>query len=140
MKEDLGRQVKIAGTQFVKKFDKFASQYNLTSTQMSVIDFLNCHPNEEMFQKDIEKEFYIRRSTASTLLQRMETKGLLKRVPSKTDGRLKQVILTDKSLNYCDDIGTFMYGNQQLIHSYFSDDEYKSLLNSLDKLIKIMGD
>lgn len=140
MKEDLGRQVKIAGTQFVKKFDKFASQYNLTNTQMGVIDFLSYHPNEEMFQKDIEKEFYIRRSTASTLLQRMETKGLLKRVPSKTDGRLKQVILTDKALSYCDAITQFMDDNQRFIHQYFSDDEYESLLNSLDKLIKIMGD
>lgn len=140
MKEDLGRQVKIAGTQFVKKFDKFASQYNLTSTQMGVIDFLSYHPNEEMFQKDIEKEFYIRRSTASTLLQRMETKGLLKRVPSQTDGRLKQVILTDKALSYCDAITKFMDDNQRFIHQHFSDDEYESLLNSLDKLIKIMGD
>lgn len=140
MKEDLGRQVKIAGTQFVKKFDKFASQYNLTSTQMGVIDFLSYHPNEEMFQKDIEKEFYIRRSTASTLLQRMENKGLLKRVPSQTDGRLKQVILTDKALSYCDAITQFMDDNQRFIHQHFSDDEYESLLNSLDKLIKIMGD
>ncbi|AYF92099.1 MarR family winged helix-turn-helix transcriptional regulator [Apilactobacillus bombintestini] len=140
MKEDLGRQVKIAGTQFVKKFDKFASQYNLTSTQMGVIDFLSYHPNEEMFQKDIEKEFYIRRSTASTLLQRMETKRLLKRVPSKIDGRLKQVILTDKALSYCDAITQFMDDNQRFIHQHFSDDEYESLLNSLDKLIKIMGD
>ena len=140
MTENIGRQLKIASTQLTKKFDKFAIQYDLTSMQMSVIDFLTLFYDQEMFQKDIEHEFNIRRSTASTLLKRMEDKGLVRRVESNKDARQKQVILTDLAVQYEDDIQKFMVETQQQIHSFLSDEEYAALESSLDKIIKHMGD
>ncbi len=140
MTENIGRQLKIASTQLTKQFDKFAIQYDLTSMQMSVIDFLTLFKDQEMFQKDIEHEFNIRRSTASTLLKRMEDKGLIRRVESNKDARQKQVILTDLSVQYEDDIQKFMVETQQKIHSFLSDEEYAALESSLDKIIKHMGD
>ncbi|CAI2698197.1 MarR family transcriptional regulator [Lactobacillus kunkeei] len=140
MTENIGRQLKIASTQLTKQFDKFAIQYDLTSMQMSVIDFLTLFKYQEMFQKDIEHEFNIRRSTASTLLKRMEDKGLIRRVESNKDARQKQVILTDLSVQYEDDIQKFMVKTQQQIHSFLSDEEYAALESSLDKIIKNMGD
>ncbi|KOY77760.1 MarR family winged helix-turn-helix transcriptional regulator [Apilactobacillus kunkeei] len=140
MTENIGRQLKIASTQLTKQFDKFAIQYDLTSMQMSVIDFLTLFKDQEMFQKDIEHEFNIRRSTASTLLKRMEDKGLVRRVESNKDARQKQVILTDLAVQYEDDIQKFMVETQQQIHSFLSDEEYAALESSLDKIIKHMGD
>ncbi|KOY75962.1 Transcriptional regulator [Apilactobacillus kunkeei] len=140
MTENIGRQLKIASTQLTKQFDKFAIQYDLTSMQMSVIDFLTLFKDQEMFQKDIEREFNIRRSTASTLLKRMEDKGLVRRVESNKDARQKQVILTDLAVQYEDDIQKFMVETQQQIHSFLSDEEYAALESSLDKIIKHMGD
>lgn len=140
MTENIGRQLKIASTQLTKKFDKFAIQYDLTSMQMSVIDFLTLLYDQEIFQKDIEHEFNIRRSTASTLLKRMEDKGLVRRVESNKDARQKQVILTDLAVQYEDDIQKFMVETQQQIHSFLSDEEYDALESSLDKIIKHMGD
>ena len=140
MTENIGRQLKIASTQLTKQFDKFAIQYDLTSMQMSVIDFLTLFKDQEMFQKDIEHEFNIRRSTASTLLKRMEDKGLVRRVESNKDARQKQVILTDLAVQYEDDIQKFMLDTQQKIHSFLSDEEYAALESSLDKIIKHMGD
>lgn len=140
MTENIGRQLKIASTQLTKKFDKFAIQYDLTSMQMSVIDFLTLFYDQEIFQKDIEHEFNIRRSTASTLLKRMEDKGLVRRVESNKDARQKQVILTDLAVQYEDDIQKFMVETQQQIHSFLSDEEYAALESSLDKIIKHMGD
>ncbi|CAI2660628.1 winged helix-turn-helix transcriptional regulator [Lactobacillus sp. B3795] len=140
MTENIGRQLKIASTQLTKQFDKFAIQYDLTSMQMSVIDFLTLFYDQEMFQKDIEHEFNIRRSTASTLLKRMEDKGLVRRVESNKDARQKQVILTDLAVQYEDDIQKFMVETQQQIHSFLSDEEYAALESSLDKIIKHMGD
>ncbi|CAI2697715.1 hypothetical protein AKUH3B202X_14290 [Apilactobacillus kunkeei] len=115
-------------------------QNNLISMQISVIDFLTLFKDQEMFQKDIEHEFNIRRSTASTLLKRMEDKGLIRRAESNKDARQKQVILTDLAVQYEDDIQKFMVETQQPIHSFLSDEEYASLESSLDKIIKHMGD
>lgn len=140
MTENIGRQLKIASTQLTKQFDKFAIKYDLTSMQMSVIDFLTLFKDQEIFQKDIEHEFNIRRSTASTLLKRMEDKGLLRRVESSNDARQKQVILTNLAIKYEDNIQKFMIETQQKIHSFLSDEEYAALESSLDKIIKNMGD
>ena len=52
---------------------------------------------QDVFQKDIEKWFKIRRSTATVMLQNMEQKGLIERVSVPNDGRLKKIMLTDKA-------------------------------------------
>ncbi|MBQ2099951.1 MAG: MarR family transcriptional regulator [Lachnospiraceae bacterium] len=51
----------------------------------------------DVFQKDIEKWFQIRRSTATVMLQSMEQKGLIERIPVPNDGRLKKIVLTKKA-------------------------------------------
>ena len=55
------------------------------------------HSKNPVYQKDIETEFQIKRSTASTLLASMEKNGLITRRSVDHDARLKQVILTDKA-------------------------------------------
>ena len=55
------------------------------------------HSKNPVYQKDIETEFQIKRSTASTLLASMEQNGLITRRSVDHDARLKQVILTDKA-------------------------------------------
>lgn len=51
-----------------------------------------------MYQKDIEKEFDIRKSTATEILKLMEKNGFIFRECSKEDGRMKEIIPTEKSL------------------------------------------
>lgn len=52
---------------------------------------------QDVFQKDIEKEFNIRRSTATVMLQNMEQKGLIVRQTVDHDARLKKILLTEKA-------------------------------------------
>ena len=67
----------------------------LTGMQGRLIGYL-CHNGEkEIFQRDIEAEFSIRRSTATNILQTMEKHGLIKRAPVEYDARLKRILPTD---------------------------------------------
>lgn len=93
MAQDSGRLLKKAANQLMRNFDKFAQQYGLTSMQMSIIDFIGRHPDQSITQRDIEHEFNIQRSTATTMLQRMEKKHLIKRSVSTEDARQKKVEL-----------------------------------------------
>ena len=52
----------------------------------------------ETYQKDVENEFKISRSTATGLLQNMEKLGYLYREVSTVDSRLKRIVLTEKSI------------------------------------------
>lgn len=70
----------------------------LTQVQMSIIDFLYRNQSDRaLYQTDVEQEFNIQKSSATTLLQLMEKKGLIHRVPSKTDSRYKVIQLTKKA-------------------------------------------
>src|SRR5699024_12572710 len=97
MEKNIGRMVKIASNQLSREFDKFAKPYDLTGTQMSIIDFLSHDWKEEYFQQDIEKEFNIQRSTTTVLLQRMEKKGWIYSHFTQKDPCQKSVRLTQKT-------------------------------------------
>ncbi|MEI2988308.1 MAG: MarR family winged helix-turn-helix transcriptional regulator [Oscillospiraceae bacterium] len=71
---------------------------NLTGTNGWVIGYIWRNRDHDVFQRDIEKEFSIRRSTASKVLKLMEGKKFIKRESVEYDARLKKLVLTSKSL------------------------------------------
>ena len=68
---------------------------NLTGIQVWILNFLFRRGERETFQRDVEAEFHVRRSTATELLKQMERGGLIRRVPVGYDARLKKIELTD---------------------------------------------
>ena len=59
---------------------------------MAIIDFITNHANHEVFQRDIEHEFEIQRSTTTVLLQRMEKKALSNTISHRKTLGKKQLI------------------------------------------------
>lgn len=51
---------------------------------------------KDIYQKDVEKEFKIAKSTATSTLKLMEKKGLIVRTVVEYDERLKKITVTDK--------------------------------------------
>jgi len=125
------RLLKIATNRITQELDLFARQYDMTWMQMSVIDYLS-RQDTEKFQRDLEKEFFIQRSTATVLLQRMEKKDLLYRKSSTTDARQKSVYLTAKSRNLEIEINSFMKHHQDVLEENFS----KSEITTFEKILK----
>lgn len=71
----------------------------LTGMQALIIKYLFEHESEEIFQRDVEKKFDIRRSTATKILQLMERKDLVEKISVEHDARLKKLSLTQKAIN-----------------------------------------
>lgn len=65
-----------------------------------VIGYLSNRRGENVYQRDIETHFGIRRSTATRLLQLMESNGLIQRESVSSDARLKKVTLTEKGIAF----------------------------------------
>ena len=51
-----------------------------------------------MFQKDLEDEFDIRRSSVTQVIQLLERDGLIVRESVQRDARLKKLVLTEKAI------------------------------------------
>ncbi|MBQ3052386.1 MAG: MarR family transcriptional regulator [Clostridia bacterium] len=63
------------------------------------INYFNENRDKNIFQKDFEEKFSIRRSTASNILKNMEQKGLIKRIAVENDARLKKIVLTAAAID-----------------------------------------
>ena len=97
MSKNLGILINKIANQLKRKMDKEMNEnYNLTKTQSLVLSYINS--NKEIYQKDIEKRFSIRRSTATEILNLMEKRNLIKRIPSKIDKRLNNIEITEEGI------------------------------------------
>lgn len=70
------------------------AEVGVTGIQRMVLRFLADHADRDVYQRDIESFFAIRRSTATRMLQLMEKNGLLARESVSSDARLKKMVLT----------------------------------------------
>lgn len=97
----IGFEIKIVSNLIKRHFDQLSSRKeidDLTGTNGWVIGYIARNMDRDVFQRDLEAEFSIRRSTASKILQLMERKGFIKREAVPYDARLKKLVLTEKAL------------------------------------------
>ena len=95
--EHIGMELKRLDNEIHSRMAVFRAETgadDLTMMQSWIIGFLYKKRDQEIFQKDIEAEFSIARSTATGILQLMEKKGYIKREAVPGDARLKKIVLT----------------------------------------------
>ena len=97
----MGRLIGILSHQMVRNRNNpsvVMESDELTAMQKHVLKFILLETlHSDIYQKDIEEEFQIRKSTARGILQLMEKKGFIYRECAKQDGRLKRIVPTDKA-------------------------------------------
>lgn len=92
------RRLSAAFQQSVKGCNPVEAAASLTRNQAMLIAYIAKESVErKVYQRDIEKRFMVRRSTATEQLNKLEAMGMIERKPSKLDGRLKEIELTDKA-------------------------------------------
>lgn len=117
-----------------KNFEK------LTGMQGRVIGYLCHNQGKDIFQKDIENEFSIRRSTATAMLQTMEKHDLIKRVAVESDARLKRIIPTDQALKRHKVFEAEIERVENGILLGITKDEADTLFKLLDKIKSNLGE
>ena len=118
--------------------ETFKTNEELTNVIGWTIGFISRRNLEgvETYQKDVEKEFKISRSTATGLLQNMEKLGYIYREVSEIDSRLKRIVLTNKSIDlHKKVILTFDEIENKLLNG-FNEEEKELLFTFLLKLEK----
>lgn len=96
----MGRLIHILSHQ-MKRYNcqnPFDDMDELTVMQRHVLKFIMLESeHRDIYQKDVEEEFCIRKSTATGILKLMEEHGFISRVAVKSDARLKRLVPTKKA-------------------------------------------
>ncbi len=99
MGDDAGKWISRVSHQLKRQMLWRNEPDDLTILQKRILHFILFETlKKELFQKDLEEEFKVRRSTATGILQLLEKKGYLYREPVKEDARLKRIVPTDKAV------------------------------------------
>ena len=99
-----------------------------------IIMFLADHRDENIFQKDIERMFSIRRSTVSNMLKLMEKKGFISREPVEYDARLKRLVLTKQAMDIYNLIMEQITEKEMILRRNIPEDELEIFFNVLSKI------
>ena len=96
---ELGRNVHMLSRLLKRNTDIEVTKYGITGVQSAMIGFIYEETRKkDVFAKDIEKAFDLRRASSAGLIQNMERNGLIKREMVGNDARLRKIVLTEKAL------------------------------------------
>lgn len=105
-----------------------------TFMQGLFLAYLHRHSTEDCFQRDLEAEFRIRRSTATGILQVMERDGLLCRESFPCDARLKRLVITGSGEALYRQMEERLRRVEALAAADISEAELDSFFATLDKI------
>lgn len=125
-KRHVGYAVKSLNRSIGRVFDDIPAireNKNLTSIQFWILAFLFKNADRDLYQKDVEVEFKIRRSTATELMKLMESSGLIRRVPVEHDARLKKIVTTEYAQKVRKQLDAQVERTERLLTEGFSEAE-----------------
>jgi len=132
--ENIGMVVKNLSNEIHRCLISQKPDRELTYTQCRIISFVHQRSPQDVFQKNIEQAFNIRRSTATGILKLMEKNGLILRLSTKEDARLKKIVLTQKGLEIHENTKAVIKNIEHAMKSGISQKELSSFLKTSEKI------
>ena len=87
-----------------------------------------------MYQKDIEREFRVSKSTVTEILQLMEKNGFIVRESSRRDGRMKRILPTEKSFAIQMDVRENIRMAEEKLRAGIGDEDFHTCLMVLKQM------
>lgn len=99
-----------------------------------ILRYLDTHRDRDVFQKDLESAFKIRRSTVSKTVELMEQKQLLVRESVNGDARKKRLRLTPKADAVLEEMAKAVDALERDVRAIFSPQDYDTIMRLLRQL------
>lgn len=96
---NIGKIIRELNSAFKKNFITCGTAAGLDEVTLMhgwIMGYLDFNRDKAVYQKTIESDFGIKRSTVTTILQLMEKKGYIRREAVEGDARLKRIFLTEQ--------------------------------------------
>lgn len=106
----------------------------ITGMQGWIMGYLYDNRDRDIFQRDIQTQFSVSRSTVTGILQTMEKKGLIVRESVDWDARLKRLSLTQKAMQYHEKVMCGIHRTEELLSAMLTDEERETFLKLCRKL------
>ena len=133
----LGHELKAIDNLIVRRMNAILSAHgaeDVTPMHGMILGYLHDKRGAEIYQRDIEAEFHITRSTVTSILKLMEKKGYIKRESVACDARLKRITATSLGEDTFHRIDSSIRQTEAAIRSALAPSEYEQLFAMLGKI------
>lgn len=109
----------------------------VTGEQCRLMGYISRRLNmgEDVYQRDIEHEFGVKRSSVASILSNLEKGGYILRQGEESDKRIKKIILTEKGVALSEKMKNNIQRLENVISSGMSKEEKETLLRLVKKAI-----
>lgn len=122
-------------------FDKLSNQlltpYDLTGSQFKILMLLYRSPVGSVRQADIEAKFSMTNPTVTGLVQKLEAKQLVRRIPHPDDRRSKVLVPTERALSMKDELFRLAERLESQLTTNLTAEEADKLSSLLTKMLEI---
>jgi len=132
---DTHESLRQIGNLIKKQVNKDFDELGLTCSQSGVLMFILMNKNKRINQRNIEKEFNLTNPTINGILNRLEKKGLIKRVNDDIDKRVKNIIPLKKAEDFVEAVKIKKEKMEQNMLKEINKDELNIFYNVLEKMI-----
>lgn len=108
----------------------------LNMSQMTLLVYLIRHDGEQVCQKDLENELALKKASITGLIDRLTEKGYLSREQAEDDRRKNYIRLTQKALNYKEEIYAKFQELDEMLKKDFTPEEMEMFYQISEKMEK----
>ena len=95
---EAGKMINRISNRLRRRSGKTQETIGITGAKGNILNYILLESEKHnVYQKDIEKEFGLRPSTATEVLKNLEEEELIVRIQDEEDGRYKKIVFTDKA-------------------------------------------
>ncbi len=134
----IGALLKMTAREIDQNMNAKVTSLGLTSAQSHVLHYI-CRHSGSVHQKDVEQRFDLSHATVSGIIDRLESKGFLRREKDGADGRLIVLAATAKALEYEGILHAHILESERQMLAGFSSEEEARLRQDLSRILENLG-
>ena len=135
MKEEIGKSIICLRNEISRSMELLGVENSLSRAQGTILHYVFYESkNKDVYQKDIEQEFNLRRASASELLQKLENGAYIERISNESDKRLKKILITDKGKLHVEQVRQNIQCMEETLQKNIEDDQLKVFYDVISQM------
>lgn len=130
----IGYYMKMIAHSMENMRNKTLEKIGLTSSQFEILLYLCFKKDEEINQRDLEKNFKLSNPTVNGILNRLEYKGFIIREMSEKDARCKNIKVTNEAYDLYKKMKTIAKNMENDLTKGITKEEKEAFINVIKKM------
>ncbi|WP_418452116.1 MarR family winged helix-turn-helix transcriptional regulator [Candidatus Ventrimonas sp.] len=134
---ETGKMINCISNRLRNRSQEVHTQLGIGSAQGKILNYVLVESEaHSVYQKDLEREFGLRPSTVTEMLNALEQKKLIQRISDEWDGRYKKIVFTEKARSMKDRIRQEVEETEHLLLQGITEQEKQEFLRIAGKMLQ----